>query len=77
MRNQIAAAERLGVRAHTINSTNRDERDHVRRLLAHALTKRDAEQVAAFLTANVFPPSPTAASSTARSGSPPRSACCE
>ena len=25
MRNQIAAAERLGLRAHTINSTNRDE----------------------------------------------------
>src|SRR3954451_18474298 len=24
MRNQIAAAERLGIRAHTINSTNRD-----------------------------------------------------
>ena len=30
MRNQIAAAERLGLRAHTINSTNRDEWDHVR-----------------------------------------------
>ena len=27
MRNQIAAAERLGIRAHTINSTNRDEWD--------------------------------------------------
>src|SRR5919202_5792163 len=25
MRNQIAAAERLGLRAHTVNSTNRDE----------------------------------------------------
>src|SRR5947209_11088896 len=30
MRNQIAAAERLGLRAHTINSTNRDEWDAVR-----------------------------------------------
>ena len=34
MRNQIAAAERLGLRAHTINSTNRDEWDRVRELLA-------------------------------------------
>src|SRR5919199_5481734 len=34
MRNQIAAAERLGIRAHTINSTNRDEWDTVRSLLA-------------------------------------------
>ncbi len=35
MRNQIAAAERLGLRAHTINSTNRDEWDDVRdRLVA-------------------------------------------
>jgi ATP-dependent DNA helicase RecQ len=34
MRNQIAAAERLGLRAHTVNSTNRDEWDQVRRLLA-------------------------------------------
>ncbi len=34
MRNQIAAAERLGLRAHTINSTNRDEWDNVRDLLA-------------------------------------------
>ncbi|MEA2454324.1 MAG: ATP-dependent helicase RecQ [Thermoleophilaceae bacterium] len=34
MRNQIAAAERLGLRAHTINSTNRDEWDAVRQLLA-------------------------------------------
>ncbi|MEA2312649.1 MAG: ATP-dependent helicase RecQ, partial [Solirubrobacteraceae bacterium] len=34
MRNQIAAAERLGIRAHTINSTNRDEWDSVRALLA-------------------------------------------
>jgi ATP-dependent DNA helicase RecQ len=30
MRNQIAAAQRLGLRAHTINSTNRDEWDGVR-----------------------------------------------
>jgi ATP-dependent DNA helicase RecQ len=34
MRNQIAAAERLGIRAHTINSTNREEWDTVRSLLA-------------------------------------------
>lgn len=34
MRNQIAAAERLGLRAHTINSTNRAEWDTVRQLLA-------------------------------------------
>jgi ATP-dependent DNA helicase RecQ len=34
MRNQIAAAERLGIRAHTINSTNRDEWEIVRGLLA-------------------------------------------
>jgi ATP-dependent DNA helicase RecQ len=34
MRNQIAAAERLGLRAHTINSTNRDEWDLVRDELA-------------------------------------------
>src|SRR4051794_36537088 len=33
MRNQVAAAERLGIRAHTINSTNRDGWDEVRRLL--------------------------------------------
>jgi ATP-dependent DNA helicase RecQ len=30
MRNQIAAAERLGLRAHTINSTNREEWEQVR-----------------------------------------------
>src|ERR671910_2192864 len=30
MRNQIAAAERLGLRAHTINSTNRDDWEAVR-----------------------------------------------
>ncbi len=34
MRNQIAAAERLGLRAQTINSTNRDEWDDVRDRLA-------------------------------------------
>ena len=34
MRNQIAAAERLGLRAHTINSTNREEWDGVRDELA-------------------------------------------
>ena len=33
MRNQIAAAEKLGIRAHTINSTNRDGWDEVRQLL--------------------------------------------
>ena len=34
MRNQIAAAQRLGLSAHTINSTNRDEWDGVRDRLA-------------------------------------------
>ncbi len=34
MRNQIAAAERLGLRAHTINSTNREDWDEVRDWLA-------------------------------------------
>jgi ATP-dependent DNA helicase RecQ len=34
MRNQIAAAERLGLRAHTVNSTNRDEWDVIREQLA-------------------------------------------
>jgi ATP-dependent DNA helicase RecQ len=34
MRNQIAAVERLGIRAHTINSTNRSAWDEVRELLA-------------------------------------------
>jgi ATP-dependent DNA helicase RecQ len=34
MRNQIAAAERLGLRAHTVNSTNRDEWDQIRDRLA-------------------------------------------
>src|SRR4051812_1302164 len=33
MRNQIAAAERLGIRAHTVNSTNRDAWSEVRSLL--------------------------------------------
>ncbi|MDQ6805686.1 MAG: DEAD/DEAH box helicase, partial [Actinomycetota bacterium] len=38
MRNQIAAAQRLGLRAHTVNSTNREEWDDVRsRLAAGAL----------------------------------------
>jgi ATP-dependent DNA helicase RecQ len=35
MRNQMAAASRLGIRAHTINSTNRDEWDEIRSLLAN------------------------------------------
>jgi ATP-dependent DNA helicase RecQ len=34
MRNQIAAAERLGLRAHTINSTNREDWNDVRNRLA-------------------------------------------
>src|SRR3954471_25010258 len=34
MRNQVAAASRLGIRAHTINSTNRDAWEEVRGLLA-------------------------------------------
>jgi ATP-dependent DNA helicase RecQ len=34
MRNQIAAAQRLGLRAHTVNSTNRDEWDQVAAALA-------------------------------------------
>src|ERR671919_739367 len=34
MRNQIAAAERLGIRAHTINSTNRDAWETIEGLLA-------------------------------------------
>jgi ATP-dependent DNA helicase RecQ len=34
MRNQIAAAQRLGLRAHTINSTNRDEWESIREQLA-------------------------------------------
>jgi ATP-dependent DNA helicase RecQ len=33
MRNQIAAAERLGLRAHTVNSTNQGEWEDVRRML--------------------------------------------
>jgi ATP-dependent DNA helicase RecQ len=33
MRNQIAAAERLGIRAYTVNSTNRDAWEEVRALL--------------------------------------------
>ena len=35
MRNQIAAAQRLGLRAHTVNSTNREEWDAVREMLAN------------------------------------------
>jgi ATP-dependent DNA helicase RecQ len=38
MRNQIAAAERLGLNAHTINSTNRDEWDGVRERLDRGAT---------------------------------------
>src|SRR6201995_1037215 len=38
MRNQIAAAERLGLRAHTINSTNREEWGDARGQLAAAST---------------------------------------
>src|SRR5215208_3654495 len=34
MRNQIAAAERLGIRAYTVNSTNRDAWEEVQALLA-------------------------------------------
>jgi ATP-dependent DNA helicase RecQ len=34
MRNQIAAAERLGLRAYTVNSTNRDDWDEIRGRLA-------------------------------------------
>ncbi len=34
MRNQIAAAQRLGIRAHTVNSTNRDAWDEISALLA-------------------------------------------
>ena len=33
MRNQIAAAERIGIRAHTVNSTNREAWSEVRELL--------------------------------------------
>ena len=33
MRNQIAAAQRLGIRAHTVNSTNRDAWDEIQALL--------------------------------------------
>ncbi|HEV2919592.1 MAG TPA: DEAD/DEAH box helicase, partial [Actinomycetota bacterium] len=40
MRNQIAAAEKLGIRAHTVNSTNRDAWAEVQELLA-----RDAVDV--------------------------------
>src|SRR5688500_16215190 len=33
MRNQIAAAQRLGIRAHTVNSTNRDAWEEISGLL--------------------------------------------
>ncbi len=35
MRNQIAAAQRLGLRAHTVNSTNREQWNAVREMLAN------------------------------------------
>src|ERR1700760_3439074 len=34
MRNQIAAAERAGIRAHTINSTNADDWEQIQRSVA-------------------------------------------
>ena len=44
MRNQIAAAERLGIRAHTINSTNRDEWDEVARAARRRRGRPAADQ---------------------------------
>ncbi len=44
MRNQIAAAQRLGLRAHTINSTNREEWDEVRDRLAARHHRPAADQ---------------------------------
>ena len=44
MRNQIAAAQRLGLRAHTINSTNREEWDEVRERLAARHDRPAADQ---------------------------------
>ena len=44
MRNQIAAAQRLGLRAHTINSTNREEWDDVRERLAADTHRPAADQ---------------------------------
>ena len=44
MRNQIAAAERLGIRAHTINSTNRDAWEEVQRAACRGLGRSAAHQ---------------------------------
>ena len=44
MRNQIAAAERLGIRAHTVNSTNREAWDEVRALLDGRRRRPAADQ---------------------------------
>ena len=44
MRNQIAAAERLGIRAHTVNSTNRDAWAEVRDLLEQRRRRPAADQ---------------------------------
>jgi ATP-dependent DNA helicase RecQ len=46
MRNQIAAAQRLGLRAHTINSTNREEWDDVHDRLAPRVVIRCAPTAA-------------------------------
>ena len=44
MRNQIAAAEKLGIRAHTINSTNRDGWDEVARAARGGRRRPAADQ---------------------------------
>ena len=44
MRNQIAAAQRLGLSAHTINSTNREEWDAIRDRLAREQHRPAADQ---------------------------------
>ncbi len=44
MRNQIAAAEKLGIRAHTINSTNRDGWDEVQRAAGRRRRRPAADQ---------------------------------
>ena len=44
MRNQIAAAERLGIRAHTINSTNRDAWEEVQRAARRGRGRPAADQ---------------------------------
>ena len=44
MRNQIAAAERLGLRAHTINSTNREAWDEVQRAAGRGRGRPAADQ---------------------------------